>query len=450
MSGYPEMVTSGVSSTTKDGSLPSPGNDIMKGFHLNITVCDPVKQEQGAMSTYITYKVNTSTDRQDFHYGQFSVIRRYRDFLWLHDRLGEEFPGIINPPLPERRTGMINRFEPEFIEKRRKELERYLNRVASHEELSSSNYFMTFLQADDAALAEKKEEYKRQKLESGKEGTPGAKFTKWFDGAMSAVMKLRVGMEGESKSDVDKQFEHMEQYVNELDVQIHQVAKHASSLVKKQEILGNTMYDFGFAFTQLASSEREIASLGEALQHMGEKADSVSVACRAQALKEGEAFEVPIHDYVKIIAALKAAMAKRQETKIKYIAAVHEVEVCTTRRQKIEGVAGKEKKLHAADSALHAAQAIMELAKDEFEQVTTRLLREFERFLAEKSHDLKKVMLDYVKIQIEYARKIEAHWTELVAELEGMGPDLAMEEGHLPSEEENPVAADSETSFLSM
>ncbi len=432
--GYPELVTSGANSTMQDGSTSSAMvNDAMKGFHLNITVCDPVKQEQGALSAYITYKVNTSTDRQDFHYGQFSVIRRYRDFLWLHDCLGEEFPGIINPPLPERRNGMINRFEPEFIERRRKDLERYLSRVASHEELSSSNYFMTFLQADDAALAEKKEEDKKLKAQITKEGSQGVNFAKWIDEAIS-VVKLRVGMEDKSKSETDKQFEHMEQYVNELDVQIHQVAKHASSLVKKQEILGNTMYDFGFAFTQLASSERDIVSLGEALQHMGEKVDSVSVACRSQALKEGEAFEVPIYDYIKIIAALKAAMAKRQENKIKYMAAVHEVDVCITRHQKIEGIAGKEEKLRMARDTLQAAQVTMEIAKGEFEQVTTRLLREFERFLAEKSHDLKKIMLDYVNIQIEYARKIEANWAELVTELEGMEPDLVMDEGHLPSE----------------
>ncbi len=431
MLGYPD---SGANSSGQNGSSSSPlVNDSMKGFHLNITVCDPVKQEQGALSAYITYKINTSTDRQDFHYGHFSVIRRYRDFLWLRDCLGEEFPGIINPPLPMRRSGMINRFEPEFIERRRKDLERYLNRVASHEELSSSNYFMTFLQADDAALAEKKEEDKKMKAQLANKGLPGVNFSKWIEDAIS-VMKLRVGIEDGSKSETDKQFEHMEKYVNELDLQIHQVAKQASNLVKKQKSLGSGMYNFGFAFTQLASSERDIVSLGEALQHMGEKADSVSVAWKSQALKEGEAFEIPIYDYVKLIAALKAAMAKRQELKVKYMAAVHEVDVCLARCQKIEGIAGKEEKLSVARDALSTAQATMEIAKGEFEQVTTRLLREFERFLVEKSHDLKKIMLDYVNIQIEYARKIEANWTELVTELEGMGPDLVLDEGHLPSE----------------
>eukprot|EP00953_Heterococcus_sp_UTEX-ZZ885_P001332 1232-Heterococcus_DN1.PRE.3 len=134
----------------------------MSGFaekgHFTISVVDPVKQDQGGLAPYITYKVNTNTDRADFQYGQFSVIRRFKDFVWLSERLGEEFPGVINPPLPDKET--LKRFDAEHIEKRRAELERYLARVAAHSELSGSAFFMTFLQADDAAMADKKEEVK--------------------------------------------------------------------------------------------------------------------------------------------------------------------------------------------------------------------------------------------------------------------------------------------------
>lgn len=30
------------------------------------------------------------------------VIRRYSDFVWLHDRLFEKYKGIFIPPLPEK------------------------------------------------------------------------------------------------------------------------------------------------------------------------------------------------------------------------------------------------------------------------------------------------------------------------------------------------------------
>ncbi|CAN0496677.1 unnamed protein product, partial [Discosporangium mesarthrocarpum] len=59
-------------------------------------------------------QVNTSTDRADFHYGQFSVIRRFKDFVWLCQRLGEEFPGVVMPALPVKMN--IGKFDQGFIE----------------------------------------------------------------------------------------------------------------------------------------------------------------------------------------------------------------------------------------------------------------------------------------------------------------------------------------------
>jgi sorting nexin-1/2 len=223
-----------------------------------------------------------------------------------------------------------------------------------------------------------------------------------------------------SKTEVDKRFDNIQAYINELDVQIQQVAKHASNLVKKQEALGSTMYDFGFAFTQLAGAEKDTVPLGQALQHMGEKADSVSVAYKAQALKEGESFEGPINEYVKIIGALKQAMSKRQDKKITYMTAAHEVEQRNLAHQKLQGVTGKEDKLRQAEEQLHNAKATLDAAKADFEKVTRRVLKEFERFRQEKARDLKQIMLDYVNIQVEYTRKQEASWTELIPQLEAM------------------------------
>ncbi|CAN0482607.1 unnamed protein product, partial [Ectocarpus sp. 8 AP-2014] len=82
---------------------------------LNITVCDPVKQDQG-INAYITYKVHTSTDRPDFQYGQFTVIRRFKDFVWLSHRLEEEFPGMVMPALPVKMV--VGKFDQTFVEVR--------------------------------------------------------------------------------------------------------------------------------------------------------------------------------------------------------------------------------------------------------------------------------------------------------------------------------------------
>ena len=47
------------------------------------------------MQAYTSYKVCTVTDAEEFRTKQPEVIRRYRDFCWLHDRLTEQHRGAI-------------------------------------------------------------------------------------------------------------------------------------------------------------------------------------------------------------------------------------------------------------------------------------------------------------------------------------------------------------------
>ncbi|KAG5190127.1 sorting nexin 1, partial [Tribonema minus] len=382
-----------------------------------ISVVDPVKQDQGGLNPYITYKINTTTDRPDFQYGQFSVIRRFKDFVWLSERLGEEFPGVINPPLPDKET--LKRFDPEHIERRRVELEHYLGRVAAHGELSGAPVFMAFLQADDAAMADKKEEAKVARKED--KGGPGAELKRHWGWAVTMV-KSQMGLDqaAEGKSEADLKFDAIGAYVNELDTQVQVVARHASALVKKQEGLGTTAYDLGFALTQLGNAERDTPPLGQVLQSAGEKADAASIWLKGKAQKEAEVFEAPINEYVKIIAAVKAALGKRHEKKIAYLMAAGEVENRAVAHAKLEGIAGKEEKLAAAEEALAAARAELDAAKDDFEQVTARVLREFDRFRREKAADMQKMLKAFVTTQIEYNRHVEECWQGLLPAIENM------------------------------
>lgn len=105
-----------------------------------------------------SYKIHSNTSRSGFEAGAHSVVRRYSDFTWLSQELSKEFPGVIVPPLPEKLT--VGRFGEEFVDSRRRGLERFLHRIASHAELSNSQYFIVFLQAAESGLAEAKNESK--------------------------------------------------------------------------------------------------------------------------------------------------------------------------------------------------------------------------------------------------------------------------------------------------
>lgn len=70
---------------------------------VTIDVKNPTLINEGVMSkTYIIYDVEGSDKN-----GTFCVKRRYRDFYELRARLAENWPGLLVPPLPEKKIGVV-------------------------------------------------------------------------------------------------------------------------------------------------------------------------------------------------------------------------------------------------------------------------------------------------------------------------------------------------------
>lgn len=86
---------------------------------LKITVTSPQKIGDG-MGAYVAYKVETRTNMLIFKKRNFSVIRRFSDFLGLHDKLTEKYlrNGRIIPPAPEKSVigkGILSFILAQFI-----------------------------------------------------------------------------------------------------------------------------------------------------------------------------------------------------------------------------------------------------------------------------------------------------------------------------------------------
>ncbi|KAH9495162.1 Sorting nexin-30 [Bulinus truncatus] len=63
---------------------------------LFIIVDDPEKHTS-TLEAYITFRVTTKTSRPEFDGTEFSVRRRYNDFLWIRQRLEENYPTHLVP-----------------------------------------------------------------------------------------------------------------------------------------------------------------------------------------------------------------------------------------------------------------------------------------------------------------------------------------------------------------
>lgn len=124
---------------------------------IEIRVVEPKKSGDG-IGAYVLYKVITKTNLPFFRRESFSVFRRFSDFLGLREKLAEKylFSGRIVPPAPSKDAFntakvKIGKEEPEhgdFLEKRAKELERFMNRIGDHQVLRTDPDFREFLELE--------------------------------------------------------------------------------------------------------------------------------------------------------------------------------------------------------------------------------------------------------------------------------------------------------------
>ena len=92
-------------------------------------------------SNYVEYEVET----KDMNW---LVKRRYSDFEWLRQVLSKFNPGHMVPPLPSKKIGP-RRFELDFISKRMKFLQKFIDDVMENEIFKASEPLKAFLSMSD-------------------------------------------------------------------------------------------------------------------------------------------------------------------------------------------------------------------------------------------------------------------------------------------------------------
>jgi hypothetical protein len=114
---------------------------------INTIIQNPRVINSGMFSmSYVLYDVLTE---------QLSwlVTRRYSDFSWLRECLCYSFPTEIIPQLPKKKIGN-RRFESDFIEKRKKGLQNFIDKILQNESLKTSEPFITFISVNDRTYFE--------------------------------------------------------------------------------------------------------------------------------------------------------------------------------------------------------------------------------------------------------------------------------------------------------
>eukprot|EP00753_Platysulcus_tardus_P002756 PLAT11868.1.p1 GENE.PLAT11868.1~~PLAT11868.1.p1 ORF type:complete len:451 (+),score=225.38 PLAT11868.1:33-1385(+) len=380
-------------------------------WFMEITVSDPVKQGEG-LQAYISYKVNTNTNQKDFKFEQISVIRRYSEFVWLHGQLTSRYPGYIVPPLPEKL--IVGRFSPEFVDTRRRLLEKFLNRVAAHTVLRQCDMFREFLESSEAGFASVKE------AAAARDRSMSSGIMRWFKDTIDTIS----GSAPPPDTPEEAAFSDIRSYIDGLEPEMSRVHRHTQALIKRGREMGTGLFEFGLAFSLLGQSES--AELGNALAEMGKTADELSKLTTEHAEKEYLFFEEPVKDYISVLGAVKLALDARDRARADYHRETASLASKRDAHNKLVATpSARPDRISAAEEAVVQAQRRVDEAKDKLDNVSDCLLAEVDRFKREKLADFKNMVIDYVQLQIDFNQKVEEHWEALMPTLKAIPAEPA-------------------------
>ncbi|KAH8485347.1 hypothetical protein H0E87_026956 [Populus deltoides] len=374
---------------------PSPRSPSSQPY-LSVSVTDPVKLGNGVQA-YISYRVITKTNLPEYQGHEKIVIRRYRDFVWLRDRLFDKFKGVFIPPLPEKSAVEKFRFSAEFIEMRRQGLDIFVNRIASHQELQQSEDLRTFLQADEETME------RLRSQETGIFKKKPADFMQIFKDVQSKVSDVVLGKE-KPVEESNPEYEKLKHYIFELENHLAEAQKHAYRLVKRHRELGQSLLDFGKAAKLLGACEGDI--LGKAFSDLGTKSEALSVKLQKEAHQLLMNFEEPLKDYVRAVQSIKATITERAN------AFRHQCELAETMKL-------KEINLYVlVPPFLVLLKAESEEATRRFETIVRLMNEEIVRFQEQKTLDMGIAFHEFAKGQARLANSIADAWRSLLPKLE--------------------------------
>ncbi|KAI7789754.1 sorting nexin-30 [Triplophysa rosa] len=335
---------------------------------LFVTVDDP-KKHVSTMETYITYRVCTKTTRTEFDFSEYSVRRRYQDFDWLRNRLEDSQPTHLIPPLPEKfvMKGVVDRFSEEFVETRRKALDKFLKRVADHPVLSFNEHFNAFLSAKDLN--------KRQGL---------ALLTK-----MGESVKYVTG--GYKLRGRPMEFAAMGEYLDIFTQKLGTIDRIAQRIIKEQSEYLMELREYSPVYTSWTSFEED---LHEPLEGVAGCVSNCTSALDELTEDMSEDFLPVLKEYVLYIESMKNVLKKRDQVQAEY-------------ETKLEAVVFREDKKTPVPTDVEKCQ-------DRVECFNADLKADWDRWQNNKRQDFRQLLTGMANKNIQYYEKCLAAWESLI------------------------------------
>ena len=358
---------------------------------FNITVGDP-HTVGGTTSSHTVYSVITRTTSKAYANPTFTVTRRYRDFLWLYERLHDNSPGVVVPPPPEKQA--VGRFDSNFIESRRMALERMINKVAAHPVLQHDGDLKTFLDSETFNVDIKHKDRGRDPL----------LMPESSGGFMSSI--------GLGSSNLGKFIEHDDWfhdrrvYLDALENQLKALQKSTDTVMVQRKALAESCADFSASLQQLAGVELSPSFAGP-LEALADLQKRVQELYQRQAMQDMLTLGIVIDEYIRLIGSVQKAFSQRQR-------AYHAWHTAETKLQEIKRQqdkllrAGKSQqdRLTQMQADVGDQERRVHQARLLFEDMGRLMRAELERFEREKVEDFKSGVETFLEGAVEAQKEV--------------------------------------------
>ncbi|OCK77643.1 vacuolar protein sorting-associated protein-like protein vps5 [Lepidopterella palustris CBS 459.81] len=367
-------------------------------FH--IIVGDPHKVGD-LTSSHTEYSVTTKTTSKGYRNPEFTVSRRYRDFLWLYNQLHSNNPGVVIPPPPEKQA--VGRFDADFVESRRAALERMLNKTAAHPILQHDGDLKLFLESDAFNVDVKNKERK----------DPGLSESKGMLGSIG----INVGS-GSKFIEHDDWFHDRKIYLDALETQLKALLKATDTVVAQRKGLAEACGDFSASLHSLAAVELS-PSLSAPLDGLSDIQIRIRELYERQAQQDVLTLGIVIDEYIRLIGSVKTSFQQRQKAYHSWHSAESELQKRKTTQDKLlrQG-RSQQDRLNQLSADVADAERRVHQARLLFEDMGRLMRTELERFEREKVEDFKSGVETFLESAVEAQKELIEIWETYLMQLD--------------------------------
>lgn len=343
------------------GYIWKPTSDI-----YSVVIASPKTESKlKGLKTFTAYQLTPS-------HTNIVVSRRYKQFDWLHERLVEKFTLIPIPPLPAKQQA--GRFEEQFIEHRRSQLQEFTNYICSHPILSNCEVWKHFITCTD------EKRWKAGKRKAERDALVGATFC----AAISAPDKQLL------QSTVDSQLEYLNQFSHHMTGAVKTLMNISDDQIKKYQVQHKRDFQrIGEGLSDLAKSleidERRLTTTEALSQAVGRTAAiyiTIGQMCGDQPKRDWIPFADCFHMYRGILNCYPDVLAEHKNAMQK--------------RKECERLTSDQKMGNVQLQEVNRRTDIMSYA----------VMAEMNQFRVERDQKLKETMNEFITAQIDFYKKM--------------------------------------------